>query len=64
MPKYVLDKVGITIRRGASPKMWPTGAPCLNLTPKETSLYYVQETKIFNSARNRCSAPKKGKDNA
>ena len=64
MLKVVLDKVGITIRRGASPRMWPTGAPCLNLTPKETSLYYVQETKIFNSAKDRYSAPKKGNDNA
>jgi hypothetical protein len=64
MPKTVLDTVGITIRRGASPRMWPTGAPCLNLTPKETSLYYVQETKIVNSAKKRYSEPKKGKDNA
>jgi hypothetical protein len=64
MPKAVLDKVGITIRRGASPKMWATGARGLNLTPKETSLYYVQETKIFNSARDRYRGPKKGNDNA
>jgi hypothetical protein len=64
MPKYVLDTVGITIRRGASPRMWPTWAPCLNLTPKETSLYYVQETKIFNSAKDRYRVSKKGNDNA
>jgi hypothetical protein len=64
MPKYVLDTVGITIRRGASPKMWHTEAPALNLTPKKTSLYYDQETKILNSAKNRYRAPKKGKDNA
>jgi hypothetical protein len=64
MPKAVLDKVGITIRRGAAPKLFITWVPALNLTPKETSLYYAQETKIFNSARHRYSAPKKGNDNA
>jgi len=64
MPKAVLDKVGITIRRGASPKIFMTWAPLVSLAPKETSLYYDQETKIFNSARNRYSAPKKGNDNA
>lgn len=64
MPKSVLDTVGITIRRGSAPKMWPTEAPGLNLTPKETSLYYVQETKIFNSAKDRYRAPKKGNYNA
>jgi hypothetical protein len=64
MPKSVLDKVGITIRRGASPKMWPTEVPWASLTPKETFLYYIQETKIFNSARDRYRGPKKGNDNA
>jgi len=64
MPKYALDTVGITIRRGSSPRMWSTDAPCLNLTPKETFLYYVQETKVFNRAKNSCSEPRKGKDNA
>ena len=64
MPKAVLDKIGITIRRGASPKMFITCVPASNLTPKKTFLYYVQETKIFNSARHRYSAPKKGNDNA
>jgi hypothetical protein len=64
MPKAIFDTIGITIRRGASPKMFITLVPVVSLTPKETSLYYEQETKIFNSARNRYSAPKKGNDNA
>jgi hypothetical protein len=64
MPKAVLDKVGITIRRGASPKMFITWVPHVILTPKETSFYYLREKDVFNSARHRYSAPKKGNDNA
>jgi hypothetical protein len=64
MPKAVLDKIGITIRRGASPKIFMTWAPHVSLRPKENSLYYTLETKVFNRAKNSYSAPKKGKDNA
>ena len=65
MPKAILDKVGITIRRGASPRMFMTWVPALNLTPKETSLYYLREKDVFNRAKDRYHfMPKQGKDNA
>jgi hypothetical protein len=64
MPKAILDTIGITIRRGASPKIFMTWAPVVSLTPKETSLYYDQEKKIFNIAKQRYSEPKKENDNA
>jgi hypothetical protein len=65
MPKSVLDTIGITIRRGASPKLFITWVPASNITPKETSLYYLREKDVFNRARDRYHfMPKQGKDNA
>ena len=64
MPKAVLDALGITIRRGASPKIWATRSVRLSLTSKETSQYLDTETKIFNNAKDRYRAPKKGNYNA
>jgi len=55
MPKSVLDTLGITIRRGASPKIWATRSVRLSLTSKETSQYLDKD---------RYRAPKKGNYNA
>ena len=69
MPKAVLDTVGVTIVRGAAPKMWDTEvySKVSSWAPKNfNSLkdFYDAETAIFKAAKKQYTEPKKGKDNA
>ncbi len=69
MPKAVLDTVGVTIVRGAAPKMWDTDvySRVSSWAPKDVNSlkdFYDAETAIFKAAKKQYRAPKKGNDNA